>query len=93
MLEQRTDAAGQGRGGRGQSWTGFVLVFFTAEEEWSPIKQRRLFPLPRILSKLPPEPFPFHPNHPVHPLNTPHGSVRVRLSEIWAFCAFSFSSK
>lgn len=50
-------------------------------EEWSPIKQRRVFPLPRILLKFPPEPLPFYPCHPTHPLNTLQGTVRVRFQK------------
>lgn len=76
--------------GGGDPWKGrdgngvkIVLSFVQSKrEEWSPIKQRRLFPLPRVLLKLPPEPLPFHPCHPIHPLNAAQGTVWVRLPEI-----------
>lgn len=69
----------EGRDGDGVK---VVLSFVQSRrEEWSPIKQRRLFPLPRVLLKLPPEPLPFHPCHPIHPLDTLQGTVRVSLPE------------
>lgn len=71
----------EGGAAQGSKLKAFRLL--CQAEEWSPIKQRCLFPLPRILSKLPPEPLPFYPCHPTHPLNTLQGTVRVRPPEIW----------
>lgn len=62
-------------------------------EEWSPIEQRRLFPLPRILLKLPPEPLPFHPCHPTLPLNTRQGTCRVRPPKSPGFVSVCFGSE
>ncbi|KAK2897398.1 hypothetical protein Q8A73_013778 [Channa argus] len=69
------DDPGRGRGLWGSKLKAFCLL--CQAEEWSPIKQRCLFPLPRILLKLPPEPLPFYPCHPTHPLNTLQGTVRT----------------
>lgn len=50
---------------RGQGWKliGARFVVFV-RGEWSLITQLCVFPLPRILSKFPPEPFPFLPYKP-----------------------------
>uniref|UniRef100_A0AAV2LZR3 Uncharacterized protein n=1 Tax=Knipowitschia caucasica TaxID=637954 RepID=A0AAV2LZR3_KNICA len=48
--------------------------------EWSAHRQRNLFPLPQVLSKLPPEPLPFHP----YTLPTPQtlcGSLQLTVTK------------
>lgn len=62
---QRRERGGTRDEIRGQGWKliGARFVVFVPGE-WSLITQLCVFPLPRILSKFPPEPFPFLPYKP-----------------------------
>ncbi|MED6259978.1 Poly(rC)-binding protein 2 [Ataeniobius toweri] len=80
MGDGRGPPVGGGDPAEGRDGDGVKVVLSfvrSRREEWSPIKQRRLFPLPRVLLKLPPEPLPFHPCHPIHPLDTLQRTVRT----------------
>ncbi|KAL3974717.1 F-box and leucine-rich repeat protein 13 [Sarotherodon galilaeus] len=65
----------RGRGIKGVRVERVLSFVRSRGGEWSPIEKRRRFPLPQILLKLPPEPLPFYPCHPTHPLNTLPGTV------------------